>query len=288
MPNNACHRSTHAYGPLLAADPKLGLGAVNFAACSGAVTADIEGPNHENNLGPDGNPEPAQLSHLSADTTTVTLTIGGNDLGFPDVLRQCVYDERGKYGHPGCSHDKSLVNAVAARLAAFSGGPPANTPASPGYPDGIPITPLSTVLADIHARAPHAQVYVADYPVLFGSNFTNNKCRVGTIQVHNIPGIHGDGMFVASGDASWLNDEGFKLASAIHRQVTAAGTWATFVDAIHNFDSHGLCDSSDSWINQLTGDSYSKTDHPIWSGIFHPTSTGQDQGYYRAFAAAMG
>jgi streptogramin lyase len=294
VPNNVCHRSSHAYGPLLAADPKLGLGAVNFYACSGAVTADIEGPNHENNLGSDGNPEQAQLGDLSADTTVVTLTIGGNDLGFPYVLGKCVYDQYGKYGHPGCSHDKSLVNDTNARLAAFSGGPPANTPPSDGNPNGLPITPLSTVLADIHARAPHAHVFVADYPVLFGSNFTNNKCRVGTIQVHDVKKfkvitINGDGMFVSSDDASWMNDEGFRLASAIHRQVTAAGSWATFVDAIHNFDGHGLCDSSDSWINQLAGDYYGRTGYEwIWSGSFHPTITGQDQGFYRAFAAAMG
>jgi lysophospholipase L1-like esterase len=288
VPNNVCHRSIHAYGPLLAADPALGLGAVNFGACSGAVTADLEGPNHEGNLGTDGNPEAAQLSHLSADTTAVTLTIGGNDLGFGDALRQCVYDQYGRYGHPGCSHNKSLVNAVTARLAAFSGGPPANTP------DNIPITSLSKVLADIHARAPLAKVYVADYPLLFGSQFTDNRCRVGTIQVHEVHvakviTINGDGMFVSSDDASWLNDVGFRLAASIHRQVTAAGPWATFVNAIPNFVNHGLCDSGASWINQLAGDYYGDTNSNwIWSGSFHPNITGQNDGYYRAFAAAMG
>jgi lysophospholipase L1-like esterase len=282
-PNNLCHRSANAYGPLLDANSALGLGTLDFGACSGAVTADVEGPNHEGNLGSDGKPEAAQLTHLSADTTAVTLTIGGNDLGFPHVLAKCVYDQYGQYGAPGCSHNASLVHGVKIRLAAFSGGPPARTP------DGIRITPLSKVLADVHARAPHARVYVANYPLLFGSKFTNGKCRVGTIQVSGKPFIHGDGMFVSAADANWLNDEGFRLASAIHNQVKAAGSWATFVNAIPRFDTHGLCDSGTSWIHQLKGTYDGGTSSRwIWAGSFHPTTTGQKAGYYRAFAAAMG
>ncbi|RZS40992.1 lysophospholipase L1-like esterase [Herbihabitans rhizosphaerae] len=66
-----CYRSNHAYPKLYA--NKIGL-ALNFQACSGAVTADVI-----NN----------QLGALSSSTDYVTISIGGNDAGFAPVITQC-------------------------------------------------------------------------------------------------------------------------------------------------------------------------------------------------------
>ena len=68
---DTCHRSPHAYGPLL--DTERRLGSIVFAACSGAVTDDMYVANLSN---PN---EPPQFSRLSSSTKIVTLTIGGND-----------------------------------------------------------------------------------------------------------------------------------------------------------------------------------------------------------------
>ena len=84
--DNTCHRSIGSYGRLLAADPAVNsnLGPAVFAACSGAVTEDVETPN------PANAGEIAQKDQLSPFTNTVTLTLGGNDIGFSDLAQACV------------------------------------------------------------------------------------------------------------------------------------------------------------------------------------------------------
>jgi lysophospholipase L1-like esterase len=66
-----CQRSSYAF-PVLDAQ-RLGA-ALTFAACSGAKVADVL-----NN----------QLGSLSSGTRYVTVSVGGNDAGFSDVITQC-------------------------------------------------------------------------------------------------------------------------------------------------------------------------------------------------------
>jgi hypothetical protein len=84
--SNSCHRSPHAYPRLLQSE--LGLGSMAFVACSGATTNDILGIPEDDD--PKGKwTEPAQIDALSEDTETVTITIGGNDVGFRDFAVAC-------------------------------------------------------------------------------------------------------------------------------------------------------------------------------------------------------
>jgi flagellar hook assembly protein FlgD/lysophospholipase L1-like esterase len=85
--DNECHRSDRgSYAKRLVADSSLdaNLEPAVFAACSGAVVKDLLASN------PDNDGEPAQISHLSEFTDLVTLTIGGNDIGFRDIAAVCV------------------------------------------------------------------------------------------------------------------------------------------------------------------------------------------------------
>lgn len=77
---NECHRSSRAYPRLLQNDPTLDLGRAIFVACSGATTDNI--------LNGQWN-EPAQINALSEDTEAVTITIGGNNVGFKDFATAC-------------------------------------------------------------------------------------------------------------------------------------------------------------------------------------------------------
>jgi hypothetical protein len=92
-----------------------------FKACSGAATNDIFNANETNPT------EPAQLSSLSSGTKIVTLTIGGNDAGFPWVLEHCVEAPiiRPNFG---CAANKQLVNETQARIGALAGGSYATSP----------------------------------------------------------------------------------------------------------------------------------------------------------------
>ena len=78
---NGCHRSELAYAKLLDEAPGLNLDLQEFVACSGATTADVR------NTQVGG---VTQLDALNEDVDIVTVTIGGNDIGFRDFATACV------------------------------------------------------------------------------------------------------------------------------------------------------------------------------------------------------
>jgi len=120
----SCDRSSGAYPQLWANANHPASFA--FVACSGATTTDVI-----NN----------QISALSSATTLVSVTIGGNDVGFSNVMITCVL---------GSTSD--CVNAVnQAESEARSQLPGA----------------LSTLFGDIKARAPGARVVVIGYPEFY-------------------------------------------------------------------------------------------------------------------------
>ncbi|RPF20973.1 SGNH/GDSL hydrolase family protein [Myceligenerans xiligouense] len=119
-----CLRSTYAFASLTAAAKGYSL---NFRACSGAVVADVTN---------------SQLSALNSNTRYVTVSVGGNDAGFADVLTECAL--------PAWASD--CAGAVAAGRAFIT-----NT--LPGR--------LNALYASIRTRAPGAEVVVVGYPKIF-------------------------------------------------------------------------------------------------------------------------
>jgi lysophospholipase L1-like esterase len=122
-----CYRSSKAYAPLVAT--ALGNAKLSFVACSGATTADIIG---------------GQDRALSRKTTHATISIGGNDVGFSDLIRSCVFGS-----------DSTCKAAVDSTNAAITTQLPAK---------------LSATYADIKARAPKATVVVVGYPQVFDTS----------------------------------------------------------------------------------------------------------------------
>jgi lysophospholipase L1-like esterase len=120
--NDGCYRSSKAYAPLVTA----AMGNTSFVACSGATTADIVG---------------GQDRALSRKTTYVTISIGGNDVGFTDLVTSCVFG--------GDSTCKSAVDSTNAAIASRLAGA------------------LAATYADIRSRAPKATVVVVGYPRAF-------------------------------------------------------------------------------------------------------------------------
>jgi hypothetical protein len=267
---NRCHRSLQAYGPLLRTDASLGR--MNFAACSGAVTQDLFTTNH-NNLA-----EPAQVSRIPESAEIVTLTIGGNDVGFDQVLRKCLRLRPGT-GY-GCSKDKKLRQAVQNRITALEGGQAATTP------DDIAIIPIETVLKRIHRAAPSAKIYIAGYPHLFGNDtitFVPSKPAPSRYlcEVYRVGEVQGSFDYA---DTQWMNGQADAINRAISSAVTAAnasGVPAVYVDNISSkFENHGLCDSHAAWIRPVSVLIDKLQPDPI---SFHPTATGQGIGYESGF-----
>jgi lysophospholipase L1-like esterase len=119
--SGSCLRSTKAY-------PQLWTNAhapssFTFAACSGAKTTDVNAN---------------QLSALNSSTSLVSITIGGNDVGFARVMEDCVL-----YGTDTCVAEVNAAENTARTSL-------------PGW--------LDTTYNGIRARAPYAKVVVVDYP----------------------------------------------------------------------------------------------------------------------------
>ncbi|MGW8884276.1 SGNH/GDSL hydrolase family protein [Streptomyces sp. NPDC055749] len=116
-----CRRSSQAYPSLWAAANAPASFA--FKACSGATTGSVRS---------------GQLSALSASTTLVSVTAGGNDVGFADVMQTCVLNS-----------EATCVAAVNTAVSKMNGSLPAS---------------LAALYSDIRSRASRAHVVVLGYP----------------------------------------------------------------------------------------------------------------------------
>lgn len=125
--DGSCYQSANAY-PVLWADANAP-SSFTFAACSGATTTDVI---------------TSQLAALSASTTLVSITIGGNDVGFSSVMETCVLGT-----------DSACTNAVSHAEAEAQTQLPAK---------------LDTLFSDIRTDAPGAHVVVLGYPELYDLN----------------------------------------------------------------------------------------------------------------------
>ncbi|HEX8780979.1 MAG TPA: SGNH/GDSL hydrolase family protein [Nocardioides sp.] len=128
-----CQRSTYAYPALIAAAQRYDL---NFRACSGAKVPDVTN---------------TQLGALSTGTSYVTVSVGGNDAGFADVLTTCAQP----WWAADC--DGAIDDAQA-------------------YINNILPGALATLYGKIRTRAPYAKVVVVGYPRIF----MGEDCNAGT------------------------------------------------------------------------------------------------------------
>jgi len=135
-----CLKSSNNY-PHLAA-PAIGL-PLRDPSCSGGQTDDMTNPQ---NVDPDG-PNPPQFDSLDASTTVVSLTIGGNDIGFSEIAQSCL--TLNPFSSPcKAKYNSGGQDVVAERIAATA-------------------PKVAAVLQGIHARSPAAEVYVTNYAAIF-------------------------------------------------------------------------------------------------------------------------
>jgi lysophospholipase L1-like esterase len=186
-----------------------------FAACGGATTSDVIS---------------SQLSSLSASTTLVSITIGGNDVGFSSIMETCV------------------LKSTSSCESAVSAGEKYANDTLPGL--------LDTTLADIRSHAPNAKVIVLDYPDFY--DLSAALC-IG----------------LSSTDHQTLDNGINDLDGVI--QAAAAANGDTFADVRSQFSRHELCDSA-GWLNSV--------DVLDIDSSYHPTATGQQNGYLPVFTAA--
>ncbi|MFC5290925.1 SGNH/GDSL hydrolase family protein [Actinokineospora guangxiensis] len=236
-PENRCHRSTKAYPRLLDLNRAIGLSLTAFRACSGATTQNVLNGGQWN--------EPSQVSSLTTETDVVTISIGGNDIGFESFARNCL--------KLGCAVGSGPYLEASLKINDIS-------------MDGLEHKLLMTY-AEIRERAPHADVYVLGYPYVvpndegrFGQGDTPGRC---SFSWNGIP----------AGSISPESREGAtsilsQLNSKIQETVDRFGPKFHFVSPHQSFVTHELCDLA-------TGSDYFNPPQLPEAYSLHPNSLGQ-------------
>jgi GDSL-like lipase/acylhydrolase family protein len=218
-----CLKSSNNY-PRLAA-PTIGL-PLRDPSCSGATTVHMTQPQ---NVDPDG-PNPPQFNSLDAETTVVSITIGGNDIGFSSVAQDCITLNpfatpcKDKYASGGKDQLAERIAATAPKVAA--------------------------VLQGIKALSPLAKIYVLNYPAIFPE--TGFGCWPQ--------------MPIGFGDVPYLRSTQKGLNAMLATQAAANG--ATLVNWYGASIGHDACKgSSTRWVEPLVPGELAAPIHPNKAGM---------------------
>jgi hypothetical protein len=216
-----CLRSDHNYAHLTAAAKALNLTDVS---CSGATTADMT---EAQNVEP--GPNPPQFNALSASTNIVSLQISGNDIGFSEVIENCItYNPfstpcKSKYDSGGHDQLAERITNTAPKVAA--------------------------VLQGIHTRAPNARVFVMNYPDILP---TGSGCWP------TVP--------LSYGDVPYLHATEERLNSMLATEASMYG--ATLVNWYSASIGHDSCKSSSvRWVEPVIPNELAYPVHPNKAGM---------------------
>jgi lysophospholipase L1-like esterase len=218
-----CLKSDRNY-PHLAA-PAIGL-QLRDPSCSGATTEDMTQPQE---VDPDG-PNPPQLNSLDGETAVVSLTIGGNDIGFSEIAQSCVTANpfsspcKAKYASGGEDQISTRIAQAAPEVAA--------------------------VLDGIAARAPLAEVFVVNYAAIFP--------EAGFGCWPQMP--------IGFADVPYLRAKQKELNAMLATQAAAAG--ATLVDWYQASIGHDACKGPlTRWVEPFVPTNPAAPIHPNRAGM---------------------
>jgi lysophospholipase L1-like esterase len=217
-----CWRSDHDY-PHLVAQARGSV--LRDASCSGARTVDLTSPQAVL-----GGPNPPQLDALDSGVGTVSLQIGGNDIGFTEILERCAAvlplgtPCQDAYAGGGSDEISRRIAATAPKVAA--------------------------ALAEAHRRSPQARLFLVGYPAILPD------AQAGCWPV--LP--------IAPADVPYLRNKEKELNTMLAGQATAAG--ATYVDVYGPSVGHDACQLPGvRWIEPLIPLSPAALFHPNALGM---------------------
>ena len=154
---DGCHRSARAYSQLLVFAG--GQTATRFAACSGAVTRDLEhGLTIHRDDGAAVRIPPQIDGKVHPSVGLVTLTIGGNDVVFSSVVRHCFFHQRCLAATFTPPTDARVALPPKAPLAAWATAAISLLRAR-----------VDVIYRDLRTGYPNARIVVIGYPYLFPS-----------------------------------------------------------------------------------------------------------------------
>jgi lysophospholipase L1-like esterase len=223
LPPFGCLKSSNNYGRI--AQRALDYAEYRDASCSGAETEDMT---QAQDVSP--GPNPPQFDALSADSRLVTLTIGGNDIGFSSIAEDCV--SLLPFGSP-CrdQYVRNGVDEISRRIAETA-------------------PKVDAVLRGIRSRSPQARILVVNYSAIFP--------HTGTGCYPKMP--------VARGDVTWLRSKQVELNGMLARRAAANG--AGVVDVYAASVGRDACASSGTrWVEPYVPATAAAPLHPNLRGM---------------------
>ena len=240
---NTCHRSLDAWPVSISRDMYDQIDLMAFRACSGAISNYIFEDINAENI------EPEQGLSVWSTTDIVSISIGGNDVGFANTIITCMASNTAQ----GCL---DALDTVSANIA------------DPDFVDN-----LEEVFSGIRlAGKTSTQVLVVGYPRLYPEyENISGTCTWGSLGVALLsPMVSGRTITKNEIDAfSRVHDE---LNTAIDTAVeNTSDSNVHFVDPTSVFSTHEICGSSTSWLHEIYLHA-STADFQV--GSFHPNSAG--------------
>ncbi len=194
-------------------------------SCSGAKTDDLYAPQSVT-----GGSNPAQLSALSNRTTVVTLGIGGNDIGFSEIVQNCSSADpnatpcRDTYVVDGVDEIGRRIRATAPKISA--------------------------AITAIERRAPNARVFLVGYPQILPDS------GLGCWPI--LP--------ITEGDVPYLRSKATQLNSMLRTQAESAGIG--YVHTYGPSRGHSACAlPTKRWVEPLFPTSPAAPVHPNARGM---------------------
>jgi lysophospholipase L1-like esterase len=219
-----CLKSNNNYAHL--AQRTMAFAEFRDPSCSGAETEDMTQAQ-----GVTPGPNPPQFDSLDADTQIVTVTIGGNDIGFTSIAENCLSPSpigtycKGDYVHDGRDEISERIAATAPKVAA--------------------------VIQGIRARSPQARIFAINYAAIFPE-----RGFLGCWP--QLP--------VASGDIAYLREKQKELNAMIASQAAANG--AQLIDWYGASIGHDACKPPGvRWVEPLIPANAAAPVHPNLLGM---------------------
>ncbi|WP_329069790.1 SGNH/GDSL hydrolase family protein [Streptomyces sp. NBC_01429] len=190
-----CKRTPKAYPALWAAAHSPATFA--FTACAGARTGDVTA---------------GQLTPLSSATDLVSITIGGNDAGFSDVMTTCVLNSQA-----------TCLSRIATARAYVDSTLPGN---------------LDSVYTAIKAKAPSARVVVLGYPRFYK---LGGSCLAGLSETVRAA-INGASDYLNAATAKRAADHGFTFVDVVGaftgHEICSSSAWLHSLNVLNIGESY--------------------------------------------------
>jgi lysophospholipase L1-like esterase len=215
---------------------------MDFAACSGARMVNLDTTMQEKN---DDTEIPLQFDSLTAETDLVTVSIGGNDMGFAPIVTHCMtqidcFDDG--FVDDAAGRSISLRDWATIRLALMG-------------------SEIDSIYAQIRGRTrPDTEIVALTYPRL-----VSDSAIAGL--------VGGTCLLLETGERRWIRAQADVFAQIVHRRADAHGV--EVADVREAFEQHVVCNRDTYLFPVVPLSRPDDLDGPFLSAAsFHPNEKG--------------